>query len=100
MRTLSGWAVTAIAAKLKLSEARTALAREQTAALKLKNMVARREYVSLAGVRREVETMFGMLLERLLSLPGPPALACPVGSPRRAARTTDRAVVAAEGGCP
>lgn len=65
-----------LAAKLNLSEARTALAREQTAALKLKNAVARREYVSLAAVRREVETMFAMLRERLLSVPGKMATSC------------------------
>jgi phage terminase Nu1 subunit (DNA packaging protein) len=65
-----------LAAKLQLSEARTALAREQTAALKLKNAVARREYVSLAGVQREVETMFAMLRERLLSMPGKLAASC------------------------
>jgi phage terminase Nu1 subunit (DNA packaging protein) len=65
-----------LAAKLKLSEARTALAREQTAALKLKNAVARREYVSLAIVRREVETMFAMLRERLLSIPGKIVASC------------------------
>lgn len=65
-----------LAAKLKLSEARTALAREQTAALKLKNAVARREYVSLAVVRREVETMFAVLRERLMSIPGKIATSC------------------------
>jgi len=59
-----------LAAKLKLSEARAKLAREQTAALKLKNAVARREYVSLAGVRRAVDAMLAMLRERLLSMPG------------------------------
>ncbi|MFB9265014.1 hypothetical protein ACFFWD_17925 [Bradyrhizobium erythrophlei] len=59
-----------------MSEARTALAREQTAALRLKNAVARREYVSLAGVRREVETMFAMLRERLVSIPGKIAASC------------------------
>jgi phage terminase Nu1 subunit (DNA packaging protein) len=65
-----------LAAKLRLAEARTALAREQTAALKLKNAVARREYVSLAGVRREVEMMFAMVRERLLSIPGKIAASC------------------------
>jgi len=65
-----------LAAKLRLSEARAALAREQTAALRLKNAVARREYVSLAGVRHEVETMFAMLRERLLSMPGKIAASC------------------------
>ncbi|MCK1710991.1 MULTISPECIES: hypothetical protein [unclassified Bradyrhizobium] len=65
-----------LAAKLKLSEARAALAREQTAALKLKNAVARREYVSLAVLRREVETMFAVLRERLMSIPGKIATSC------------------------
>ncbi|SFJ01535.1 hypothetical protein [Bradyrhizobium sp. Gha] len=65
-----------LATKLKLSEARTALAREQTAALKLKNAVARREYVSLAVVRREVETMFAILRERLVSMPRKLASSC------------------------
>ncbi|MCP2207448.1 hypothetical protein [Bradyrhizobium diazoefficiens] len=65
-----------LAAKLKLSEARTALAREQTAALRLKNAVARREYITVAAVRREVETMFAMLRERLLSIPGKFAASC------------------------
>jgi len=59
-----------LAAKLRLSEARAKLAREQTAALKLKNAVARREYVSRAGVRREVETLRSLVRERLLSLLG------------------------------
>ena len=59
-----------LASKLKLSEARAALAREQTAALKLKNAVARREYVSLAAVRHEVETMLSILRERLMSMSG------------------------------
>jgi phage terminase Nu1 subunit (DNA packaging protein) len=65
-----------LATKRKLSEARAALAREQTAALKLKNAVARREYVSLAGVRREVEIAFAMVRERLLSMPGKIAPSC------------------------
>lgn len=65
-----------LATKLRLSEARAVLAREQTAALKLKNAVARREYVSLAGVRREVETMFAVLRERLMSVPGKIAMSC------------------------
>ena len=65
-----------LAAKLKLSEARTALAREQTAALRLKNAVARREYITVAAVRREVETMFAMLRARLLSIPGKFAASC------------------------
>jgi phage terminase Nu1 subunit (DNA packaging protein) len=65
-----------LATKRKLSEARAALAREQTAALKLKNAVARREYVSIAGVRREVETMLGMMRERLLSIPAKIASSC------------------------
>ena len=65
-----------LATKRKLSEARATLAREQTAALKLKNAVARREYVSLAGVRREVETVFATVRERLLSIPGKIAASC------------------------
>ena len=65
-----------LAAKLRLSEARAGLAREQTAALRLKNAVARREYVSLTGVQRELETMLAMLRERLLSIPGKIAASC------------------------
>lgn len=65
--------------KRKLSEARAALAREQTAALKLKNAVARREYVSLVAIRREVERMLGMMRERLLSMPGKIAASCEMG---------------------
>src|SRR5207302_626369 len=64
------------ASKLALSEARAALARGQTAALRMKNAVARREYVSLAVVRREVETMFAVLRERLMSIPGKIATSC------------------------
>jgi phage terminase Nu1 subunit (DNA packaging protein) len=65
-----------LAAKLRLSEARAALAREQTAALKLKNAVALREYVSLTDVQREIETMLAMLRERLLSIPAKIAASC------------------------
>lgn len=64
------------ASKLALSEARAALAREQAAALRMKNAITRREYVSLAVVRREVETMFAVLRERLLSIPGKIAAPC------------------------
>ena len=59
-----------------LSEARAALARKQTAALRLRNAVARGEYVSRAGIRREIETMFTMLRERLLSAAGKISLSC------------------------
>ena len=59
-----------LATKLKLSEARAALAREQTAALKLKNAVARHEYVSREGAQRGVETILSTVRERLLSLLG------------------------------
>jgi phage terminase Nu1 subunit (DNA packaging protein) len=69
-----------LAAKLRLSEARAALAREQTAALRLKNAVARGEYVSLAGIQRDVETAFANIRERLLSLPGKIAASCEMRS--------------------
>jgi phage terminase Nu1 subunit (DNA packaging protein) len=69
-----------LASKVALSKARAALAREQTAALKLKNAVARGEYVSRAGIRREIETMFAMLRERLLSIPGKLAAVCEMRS--------------------
>ncbi|HWX29478.1 MAG TPA: hypothetical protein VNZ53_18790 [Steroidobacteraceae bacterium] len=71
-----------LVAKLQLSEARTALAREQTAALRRKNAVARGDYVSRAGIRREIETMFAMLRERLLSIPGQIAHTCEKRSSR------------------
>jgi phage terminase Nu1 subunit (DNA packaging protein) len=59
-----------LVAKLKLSEARAALAREQTVALRLKNAVARGDYVRRAGIRREIDAMLSMLRERLLSVAG------------------------------
>jgi hypothetical protein len=64
----------------KLSEARAALAREQTAALRLRNAVSRGDYVSRAGIRREIESMFRMLRERLLSIPGKIADTCEMRS--------------------
>jgi phage terminase Nu1 subunit (DNA packaging protein) len=65
-----------LASKVALSEARAALAREQTAALRLKNAVARGEYVSRAGIRRQIKTMFTMARERLLAIPTQIAATC------------------------
>jgi phage terminase Nu1 subunit (DNA packaging protein) len=65
-----------LASKVALSEARAALAREQTAALRLKNAVARGEYVSRVGIRRLIETMFTVIRERLLAIPAHVATSC------------------------
>jgi hypothetical protein len=63
-----------------LTEARAELAREQAASVALKNAVARGEFVSLAGVRREVETMLATFRERVLSIPGKVAASCEMRS--------------------
>jgi phage terminase Nu1 subunit (DNA packaging protein) len=67
-----------LTAKLRLSEARAALAREQTVALKLKNAVARGEYVSRAGIQREIDAMHEMVRERLLSVAGKISVSCDI----------------------
>jgi phage terminase Nu1 subunit (DNA packaging protein) len=64
------------ASKLALSEARAALAREQTAALRMKNAVTRREYAPLSAVQRRVEIVFAAFRERVLSIPGKLAAVC------------------------
>src|ERR1700738_268389 len=53
-----------------LSEARAQLAREQTAAIALKNAVARGEYVPLAAIQKSAEAIFAIFRERALSIPG------------------------------
>lgn len=63
-----------------LTEARAELTRQQTAAVALKNAVARGEYVSLSAVRREVETMLTTFRERVLSIPGKIAASCEMRS--------------------
>jgi hypothetical protein len=59
-----------------LSEARAELAREQTQAVALRNAVARGEFVPLAIVRREIETIFIAFRERCLAVPGKVAMLC------------------------
>lgn len=49
---------------------RALLAREQNESIKLRNAIARAEYVSVVEVRRQLETCFGIIRERLLSIPG------------------------------
>ncbi|MBR0867190.1 phage terminase Nu1 subunit (DNA packaging protein) [Bradyrhizobium diazoefficiens] len=68
------------ASKLALSEARAALAREQTAALRMKNAVMRREYAPLSAVQRQVEIIFAAFRERILSIPGKLAAVCEMRS--------------------
>lgn len=59
-----------------LAAARAELLRERTAAAALKNAITRGEYVSVAIVRREVETMLVAFRERVLSMPGKIATSC------------------------
>lgn len=68
------------ASKLALSEARAALAREQTAALRMKNAITRREYAPLAAVQRQVGIIFTTIRERVLSIPGKLAAVCEMRS--------------------
>lgn len=68
------------ASKLALSEARAALAREQTAALRMKNTITRREYAPMAVIRRQTETAFSAFRERVLSIPGKLAAVCEMRS--------------------
>lgn len=68
------------ASKLALSEARTALAREQTAALRMKNAITRRDYAQLSAVQRQVEIVFAAFRERVLSIPGKLAAVCEMRS--------------------
>jgi phage terminase Nu1 subunit (DNA packaging protein) len=59
-----------------LSEARAELAREQTAAIALKNAVARSEYVPLAAIQKSAEAIFATFRERVLTIPGKTAAFC------------------------
>ncbi|RXG86149.1 hypothetical protein EAS61_34065 [Bradyrhizobium zhanjiangense] len=68
------------ASKLALSEARAALAREQTAALRMKNAVTRCEYAPLAVVQRQMEMVFAAFRGRILSIPGKFAAVCEMRS--------------------
>jgi phage terminase Nu1 subunit (DNA packaging protein) len=69
-----------LASAVGLSEARAALAREQTQAVALKNAVARGEYAPLTVIRREIETVFTEFRERILSIPGKIAAICEMRS--------------------
>jgi hypothetical protein len=69
-----------LAAKLRLSEARAALAREQTAALRMKNAITRREYAPLSLIQRRAEILFAAFRERVLSIPGKLAAVCEMRS--------------------
>jgi phage terminase Nu1 subunit (DNA packaging protein) len=60
----------------RLTAARAELAREQTAAIALKNAVARGEYVRLSLVQRSAETIFATFRERAVSIPGKIAALC------------------------
>jgi phage terminase Nu1 subunit (DNA packaging protein) len=63
-----------------LSKARAELAREQTAAIALKNTVARGEYVPLAAIQKSAEAIFATFKERVLSIPGKVATSCEMRS--------------------
>jgi phage terminase Nu1 subunit (DNA packaging protein) len=49
---------------------RSELAQEQTIAARLKNMIARGDYVSLELFGSQVDAMMGVFRERILSIPG------------------------------
>lgn len=59
-----------------LTEARAELTREQAEGHKLKNAIARGEYVPLALILRGVETILATFRERCLAIPGKTALSC------------------------
>ena len=59
-----------------LTEARAELAREQSAALALKNAVARGEYVPLEMIMRGVDMIHATFRERCLAIPGKIATGC------------------------
>lgn len=63
-----------------LSEARAELTREQTQAVAMKNAITRGDFVPLAIVKRNLETVLTTVRERLLSIPGKNALACEMRS--------------------
>jgi phage terminase Nu1 subunit (DNA packaging protein) len=56
--------------RIDLPVERALLARQQTESMALRNAIARSEYVSVVEVRRQLETCFGVIRERLLSIPG------------------------------
>jgi phage terminase Nu1 subunit (DNA packaging protein) len=66
--------------KASLSAARAALAREQTAAIAMKNAVMRREYAPLSAIQRQAEIIFTAFRERVLSMPGKIAAICEMRS--------------------
>lgn len=63
-----------------LTEARAELAREQATAVAMKNAITRGDFVPLAIVKRNLETVITTVRERLLSIPGKSALACEMRS--------------------
>lgn len=64
----------------RLANERARLAKEQADQVALKNAVARREYVPLALVMREVTMIFQVFRERCLSIPGKVASTCEMRS--------------------
>jgi phage terminase Nu1 subunit (DNA packaging protein) len=54
----------------ELLKQRTEQAKEQTEAMKLKNAIARGDYVSLSLVRKNLESMFLVLRTHILAMPG------------------------------
>lgn len=63
-----------------LTEARAELTREQTAAVALKNAIARGEYVRLAIIQKQAEMIFTTFRERCLAIPGKIAASCEMRS--------------------
>jgi phage terminase Nu1 subunit (DNA packaging protein) len=63
-----------------LSEARAELTREQTQAVAMKNAITRGDFVPLAVVRRNLETVLTTVRERVLSIPGKTSSACEMRS--------------------
>ena len=59
-----------------LSTERASLAREQTAAVSLKNAISRGDFVSLSLIKKALMSMFAVFRERVLSIPGKVADAC------------------------
>lgn len=68
------------ASKVKLSEARAALAREQAIGVAMKNAVMRGEYAPLSVIQRQAEIIFTAFRERILSIPGKIAAICEMRS--------------------
>jgi phage terminase Nu1 subunit (DNA packaging protein) len=63
-----------------LAEVRAELTREQTQAVAMKNAITRGDYVPLAIVKRNLESVLTTVRERILSIPGKSALACEMRS--------------------